>query len=56
MRAITSREQARNMMEAHFEGYHDEFPRQFCPECEGKLLSEYPTEQQIKEKQDARLS
>lgn len=56
MRTIISREEARDMKEAHVEGLHDDLPRQFCPECEGKLLSEYPTERQIKEKQDARLS
>jgi hypothetical protein len=29
-------EQARDMEEAHAQGYHDEIPREGCPECEDK--------------------
>jgi len=28
------RAQDRNFSEAHAEGCHDDYPREFCPECE----------------------
>jgi hypothetical protein len=40
-----SREEAQDMIDAHDEGYHtppDGVPREGCPECEGRELSDYP--------------
>lgn len=36
------RDEARGFSDAHADGLHDEAPRQFCPECEGRELSSYP--------------
>lgn len=36
-----TREQARDMADAHAEGLH-ELPREGCPECEGRELRGYP--------------
>jgi hypothetical protein len=41
-RREVTREQARDMAEAHAEGLHADAPREFCPECEGRPLSSYP--------------
>jgi hypothetical protein len=30
------------MADAHTEGLHDDLPREGCPDCEGRDLSEYP--------------
>jgi hypothetical protein len=45
-RPIT-RELARDMAEAHADGYHADFPREGCPECEDRDLRSYPTQEQI---------
>jgi len=40
-----TREEARNMAEAHAEGYHtppEGLPREGCPECEDRPLRDYP--------------
>jgi hypothetical protein len=37
-----TREQAVDMAEAHAEGYHDDEPREGCPECEDRPLRHYP--------------
>lgn len=42
-----TRQQARDMAEAHAEGFHIEIPRQGCPECEDRELGEYPIEKGI---------
>lgn len=39
-----TREQARDMAEAHAGGMHDELARDGCPECETRELREYPLE------------
>lgn len=39
---MTTREQARDMAEAHAEGMHDGLPREGCPECEDRPLRDYP--------------
>ena len=39
-----TRDQARDMAEAHVEGMHDDLPREGCPECEGLELRDYPVE------------
>jgi hypothetical protein len=36
-----TREEARDMAEAHAEGMHGD-PREGCPECEGRDLRDYP--------------
>lgn len=36
-----TREQARDMADAHSEGLHD-FLREGCPDCEARPLSDYP--------------
>lgn len=41
METRITREQARDMAEAHVEGLHDEDKREGCPECEGRVLSDY---------------
>lgn len=41
-RRQVTREQARDMADAHAQGLHAESPREFCPECEGRELREYP--------------
>lgn len=41
-----TREQARDMAEAHAEGLHDDLPREGCPECEGRDLRDYPSEKE----------
>jgi hypothetical protein len=41
-RSEVTREQARDMADAHSEGLHSKDPRQFCPDCEGRELSSYP--------------
>lgn len=38
-----TRAQAADMADAHAEGLHAELPREGCPECEGRPLSEYPS-------------
>lgn len=41
---FVTRDQARDMAEAHNEGLHDgENRREGCPECEGRELRDYPT-------------
>jgi hypothetical protein len=37
-----TREEAINMADAHSEGLHAELPREGCPECEGRPLTDYP--------------
>jgi hypothetical protein len=37
-----TREQARDMVDAHAEGMHAELPREGCPECEDRPLRSYP--------------
>lgn len=37
-----TREQARDMAEAHAEAMHGGLPREGCPECEGRDLRDYP--------------
>jgi hypothetical protein len=40
-----TREEARDMAQAHAEGYHtapDGLPREGCPECEDRPLQSYP--------------
>jgi hypothetical protein len=46
---LPTREQARDMADAHIDGYHDEYPREFCPECEGRDVSEYPRADDVAE-------
>jgi len=41
-KAHATRQQARDMAEAHAEGYHVGFPREGCPECQNRELREYP--------------
>lgn len=48
---IVTREQARGMQDAHNEGYHDELPREFCPDCTGRELRSYPTAFSISNKE-----
>lgn len=50
MKGVVTREEAQDMSQAHAEGLHDELPRQFCPDCEDRPLSSYPTEAQIRER------
>lgn len=37
-----TREQARDMSDAHAQGLHTDNPREFCPECTGRSLDSYP--------------
>jgi hypothetical protein len=37
-----TREQAEDLSIAHAEGYHADFPREFCPDCDDRPLSAYP--------------
>lgn len=37
-----TREEAQNMSQAHAEGYHVELPREGCPDCEDRPLTDYP--------------
>jgi hypothetical protein len=48
MNKVVTREEALDMEDAHNDGLHDELPRQFCPLCDNRPLSSYPTEQQIR--------
>ena len=51
---MITREEARDMAEAHGEGWHDDLKREGCPECEGRELSSYPqwaTEQEKREQE-----
>ena len=43
-RGRVTRDEARDMAEAHGQGHHDEIPREGCPECEGRELRNYPKE------------
>jgi hypothetical protein len=55
MHAI-SREQARDMADAHAEGWHtppDGVPREGCPECEDRPLRDYPTHDELESRRDA---
>ena len=42
MRGTITREEARDMAEAHAQGLHADLPREGCPECEGRELRDYP--------------
>lgn len=45
-----TREEAKNMAQAHAEGYHTEpegLPREGCPECEDRPLRDYPYEKDL---------
>jgi hypothetical protein len=44
---MISREEATDMVAAHAEGLHADTPREFCPDCEGRELSSYPTHDEI---------
>jgi hypothetical protein len=48
-----TREQAEDMSQAHAEGYHDELPREGCPDCEDRDLREYSWS---KHEEEAKLS
>jgi hypothetical protein len=42
---IVTREEAQDMSQAHAEGWHtppDGVPREGCPDCEDRPLSDYP--------------
>lgn len=47
MKSVVTREEARNMSSAHADGLHDEAPRQFCPDCEDRPLSSYPSDENV---------
>lgn len=40
--ATVTRQQAKDMAQAHAEGLHADAPREFCPECEGRDIATYP--------------
>lgn len=54
MRMGISREEARDMEEAHAEGLHDELPREGCPMCSGRELRSYPTEAELARSRERR--
>ena len=41
-RTTTYRHEARDFADAHAEGLHDGAPREGCPDCEGRPLTDYP--------------
>lgn len=49
LRGTITREEARDMAEAHGEGWHADLPREGCPECEGRELREYPPAAEVEE-------
>lgn len=51
-----SREEARDMADAHAEGLHADLPRDFCPECEGRDLSTYPLVRDLEKAHDDKES
>lgn len=53
MRMVITREEARDMEQAHAEGYHDELPREGCPTCSDRELSSYPTAAEIARRAEA---
>jgi hypothetical protein len=50
---VVTREEARNMVDAHADGLHAELPREFCPACDGRELSSYPTHAQVEAQRGA---
>lgn len=55
MRHGITREEARDMEQAHAEGLHDELPRSGCPTCDRRELSSYPTHETMLTREAARL-
>jgi hypothetical protein len=51
-----TREEARDMAEAHGQGHHDEIRREGCPECEGRELRDYPAATRARDLSDAPAS
>jgi hypothetical protein len=54
MRHAITREEARDMADAHGEGLHAELPRDGCPECTGREFSSYRTADELERRRRER--